>query len=152
MAGEPIITVVGNLTGDPELRYTPSGHPVAAFTVASTPRTLNRQTRQWQNGSDPVHPLLHMARIRRERRRDPDQGDAGGRHRPSGRPLLRAQRPAAHEPGDPSRGDRPLPALRPRPRQPGRRRGKHPPGPVGSSLTPEQATTQVKNASGLERA
>ena len=50
MAGEPIITVVGNLTGDPELRYTPSGHPVAAFTVASTPRTLNRQTRQWQNG------------------------------------------------------------------------------------------------------
>jgi len=50
MAGEPIITVVGNLTGDPELRYVSSGTPVASFTVASTPRTLNRQTRQWQNG------------------------------------------------------------------------------------------------------
>ena len=43
MAGEPIITVVGNLTGDPELRYVSSGTPVASFTVASTPRTLNRQ-------------------------------------------------------------------------------------------------------------
>ena len=43
MAGETIITVVGNLTADPELRFTPSGAPVANFTVASTPRTLNRR-------------------------------------------------------------------------------------------------------------
>lgn len=50
MAGEPTTTVAGNLTDDPELRYTPSGHPVATFTAASTPRTLNRQTRQRQNG------------------------------------------------------------------------------------------------------
>ena len=50
MAGEPIITVVGNLTGDPELRYVSSGTPVASFTVASTPRTLNRQTQQWEDG------------------------------------------------------------------------------------------------------
>lgn len=50
MAGEPIITVVGNLTGDPELRYVSSGTPIASFTVASTPRTLNRQTQQWEDG------------------------------------------------------------------------------------------------------
>lgn len=50
MAGEPIITIVGNLTADPELRYVASGQPVANFTVASTPRTLNRQTNQWEDG------------------------------------------------------------------------------------------------------
>lgn len=50
MAGEPIITIVGNLTGDPELRYVSSGTPVASFTVASTPRTQNRQTQQWEDG------------------------------------------------------------------------------------------------------
>ena len=44
MAGETIITLVGNLTADPELRFTPSGAPVANFTVASTPRTFDRQT------------------------------------------------------------------------------------------------------------
>ena len=50
MAGEPIITVVGNLTADPDLRYVGSGIPVASFTVASTPRTRNRQTNEWENG------------------------------------------------------------------------------------------------------
>ena len=50
MAGEPIITVVGNLTADPDLRYVGSGIPVASFTVASTPRTLNRQTNEWEDG------------------------------------------------------------------------------------------------------
>lgn len=50
MAGEPIITIVGNLTSDPELRYVSSGTPVASFTVASTPRSLNRQTNQWEDG------------------------------------------------------------------------------------------------------
>ncbi|MGO1592224.1 MAG: single-stranded DNA-binding protein [Ancrocorticia sp.] len=50
MAGEPIITIVGNLTADPELRYVSSGTPVASFTVASTPRTRNRQTDQWEDG------------------------------------------------------------------------------------------------------
>ena len=43
MAGETVITVVGNLTADPELRFTPSGAAVANFTVASTPRTFDRQ-------------------------------------------------------------------------------------------------------------
>lgn len=51
MAGETIITVVGNLTSDPELRFTPSGAAVANFTVASTPRTFNRQTQEWEDGA-----------------------------------------------------------------------------------------------------
>lgn len=50
MAGETVITVVGNLTGDPELRFTPSGAAVASFTVASTPRTLDKQTNEWKDG------------------------------------------------------------------------------------------------------
>ncbi|GAB2681901.1 single-stranded DNA-binding protein [Kribbella swartbergensis] len=50
MAGEPPITLIGNLTGDPELRFTPSGAAVANFTVASTPRTLDRQTNEWKDG------------------------------------------------------------------------------------------------------
>jgi single-strand DNA-binding protein len=50
MAGETIITVVGNLTADPELRFTPSGAPVANFTVASTPRNFDRQSGEWKDG------------------------------------------------------------------------------------------------------
>lgn len=50
MAGDTIITVVGNLTADPELRFTPSGTAVASFTVASTPRTFDRQTNEWKDG------------------------------------------------------------------------------------------------------
>lgn len=50
MAGETVITVVGNLTADPELRFTPSGAAVASFTVASTPRTFDRQSNEWKDG------------------------------------------------------------------------------------------------------
>jgi single-strand DNA-binding protein len=50
VAGDTIITVVGNLTADPELRFTPSGAAVANFTVASTPRTFDRQTNEWKDG------------------------------------------------------------------------------------------------------
>ena len=50
MAGETVITLVGNLTADPELRFTPSGAPVANFTVASTPRTFDRQSGEWRDG------------------------------------------------------------------------------------------------------
>ncbi len=50
MAGETPITVVGNLTADPELRFTPSGAAVANFTVASTPRTFDRQANEWKDG------------------------------------------------------------------------------------------------------
>ncbi|MCA1783382.1 MAG: single-stranded DNA-binding protein [Intrasporangiaceae bacterium] len=49
MAGETVITLVGNLTGDPELRFTPSGAAVANFTVASTPRTFDKQTNEWKD-------------------------------------------------------------------------------------------------------
>ncbi|MCT1620289.1 MULTISPECIES: single-stranded DNA-binding protein [Janibacter] len=49
MAGETPITVIGNLTADPELRFTPSGAAVANFTVASTPRTFDRQTNEWKD-------------------------------------------------------------------------------------------------------
>lgn len=50
MAGETIITVVGNLTADPELRYTQNGLAVANFTIASTPRTLDRASNEWKDG------------------------------------------------------------------------------------------------------
>lgn len=50
MAGETQITLVGNLTGDPELRFTANGAPVANFTVASTPRIYDSQTSQWRDG------------------------------------------------------------------------------------------------------
>jgi single-strand DNA-binding protein len=50
MAGETIITVVGNLVDDPELRFTPSGAAVANFRVASTPRTFDKQTNEWKDG------------------------------------------------------------------------------------------------------
>jgi single-strand DNA-binding protein len=50
MAGETTITVIGNLTDDPELRFTPSGAAVAKFRVASTPRTLDRASGEWKDG------------------------------------------------------------------------------------------------------
>ncbi|MGI8590284.1 MAG: single-stranded DNA-binding protein [Nakamurella sp.] len=50
MAGDTVITVVGNLTADPELRFTASGAAVANFTVASTPRTLDRASNEWKDG------------------------------------------------------------------------------------------------------
>ena len=53
MSNETTITIVGNLTSDPELRWTPSGAPVASFTIASTPRHYDRETNQWKDG-DPL--------------------------------------------------------------------------------------------------
>jgi len=50
VAGDTTITVVGNLTADPELRFTPSGAAVANFTVASTPRIYDRQSGEWKDG------------------------------------------------------------------------------------------------------
>lgn len=50
MSGETIITVVGNLTADPELRFTPAGVAVASFTVASTPRSFDKQRQEWVDG------------------------------------------------------------------------------------------------------
>lgn len=48
--GDVVVTVVGNLTGDPELRFTPNGQPVASFTVASTTRVLDRNSNEWKDG------------------------------------------------------------------------------------------------------
>jgi len=50
MAGETTITVIGNLTTDPELRFVPSGSSVANFTIASTPKVFDRQTNEWKDG------------------------------------------------------------------------------------------------------
>ena len=50
MANETVLTIVGNLTADPELRFTNSGIPVASFTVASTPRTFDKQANEWRDG------------------------------------------------------------------------------------------------------
>lgn len=50
MAGETTITIIGNVTGEPELRYTQSGVAVASFTVASTPKTFDKQSGQWKDG------------------------------------------------------------------------------------------------------
>ncbi len=50
MAGETTLTIIGNLTSDPELRFTPSGSAVANFTIASTPRTFDRQSNEWKDG------------------------------------------------------------------------------------------------------
>ena len=49
-AGDVTVTIVGNLTNDPELRFTPSGAAVASFTVASTPRVLDKATNEWKDG------------------------------------------------------------------------------------------------------
>ena len=53
MSGETVLTVIGNLTSDPELRFTPSGACVASFTIASTPRTFDKATNEWKDG-DPL--------------------------------------------------------------------------------------------------
>ncbi|MEV4888761.1 single-stranded DNA-binding protein [Nonomuraea sp. NPDC055795] len=50
MSGETTITIIGNLTGDPELRFTGTGTAVASFTIASSSRAYNKQVEQWQDG------------------------------------------------------------------------------------------------------
>lgn len=50
MSGETTITVIGNLTGDPQLRFTPGGSAVANFTIASTPRSFDAQAKEWKDG------------------------------------------------------------------------------------------------------
>lgn len=62
MAGETVITVIGNLTADPELRFSPSGSAVSNFTIASTPRTFDRETNSWKDGE----PLFLRCSVWRE--------------------------------------------------------------------------------------
>ena len=89
MAGETVITVVGNLTGDPELRFTPSGAAVANFTIASTPRNFDKQTNEWKDGDTLFLQLLDLAPGRGERRRVPPEGHARRRAGPAQAALLR---------------------------------------------------------------
>jgi len=92
MAGETVITVIGNLTGDPELRFTPSGAAVANFTVASTPRIFDRQGERVQGQRHAVHALLDLAGGGRERRRVPHQGHQSHRIGAARAALLRNPR------------------------------------------------------------
>ena len=62
--GDITVTVVGNLTNDPELRFTPSGAAVASFTVASSPRVLDKATNEWKDG-DPVFMRCRWRVVRR---------------------------------------------------------------------------------------
>ena len=73
MAGETVITVVGNLVDDPELRFTPSGAAVANFRIASTPRTFDKQTNEWKDGEGAVPLVRHLAAGGGERRRVPPE-------------------------------------------------------------------------------
>lgn len=59
MSGETVITVAGNLTGDPELRFTPSGAAVASFTIASTPRSFDRASNEWKDGETVAVTVAH---------------------------------------------------------------------------------------------
>ena len=88
MAGDTIITIIGNLTADPEMRFTPSGAAVASFTVASTPRTFDRQAGEWKDGETLFMRCSDLARRRGERGRVADQGHARHRPGPAG-PALR---------------------------------------------------------------
>src|SRR5881296_3506188 len=63
MAGETVITVVGNVTDDPELRFTPAGAAVANFTVASTPRSFDRQSNEWQAAENVAESLHRGSRV-----------------------------------------------------------------------------------------
>ncbi len=75
MSGETLITVVGNLTADPELRFTPSGAAVANFTVASTPRTFDKSAQEWKDGRfTRAHPLADAAGNRCDASSHPKRG------------------------------------------------------------------------------
>ena len=76
MAGEPYITVVGNLAGDPELRFTASGHAVANFTIAQTPRSFNRESNQWVDDETLWVRASVWRESGRKRSRNADQGYA----------------------------------------------------------------------------
>ena len=92
MAGDTTITVVGNLTADPELRFTPSGAAVANFTVASTPRIFDRQSSEWKDGEA----LFLRCNIWREAAENVAEsltrGVASDRHRPAQAALVRDAR------------------------------------------------------------
>ena len=121
MAGETIITVVGNLTADPELRYTQNGLAVANFTIASTPRNFDRAANDWKDGEA----LFLRASVWREFAEHVagslTKGSPRHRDRSPEAALLRDEgRREAHQHRARGRRDRPQPALRDRPGHPRR--------------------------------
>ena len=74
-------TIAGNLVEDPELRFTPSGAAVVKFRVASTPRYLDKATNEWKDGEATFLTVNQWRGPAEERRREPDQGNTGGRGR-----------------------------------------------------------------------
>ena len=84
--GDTNITVVGNIVADPELRFTPAGAAVANFRIASTPRSFNRQTNQWEDGEA----LFLTVNVWRQAAENvvPVQGHARYRHRSPQAALL----------------------------------------------------------------
>ncbi len=111
MAGETIITVVGNLTPRPELRYTQNGLAVANFTIASTPRTFDRREQRLEGRRSAVPPGVLLARVRRARRRVADEGQPGHRDRAPQAALVRRPRRATSAPRSSSRSTRSARAL-----------------------------------------
>lgn len=77
MAGETVITVVGGLVDDPELRFTPSGAAVAKFRVAAVPRTFNRDTNQWDDAKDGLFLTCNAWRDMAEKWRGPCRRGCG---------------------------------------------------------------------------
>ena len=123
MAGETVITVVGNLTADPELRFTPSGAAVANFTVASTPRTFDRQSGEWKDGEALFLRCNVWRQAGRERRRVAHPRHAGDRVRAAQAAVVRDPRGReAHRRRARGRRDRPVAAVRHRQGQPGQPR------------------------------
>ena len=113
MAGDTVITVIGNLTGDPELRFTPSGAAVANFTVASTPRTFDRQSNEWKDGDT----LFMRCSIWREAAENVAESLTKGTrvivHGPARAAVVRDPRGReAHRRRAPGRRDRSVAALR----------------------------------------
>ena len=112
-AGDTVITVVGNLVDDPELRFTPSGAAVAKFRVASTPRFLDKQTNEWKDGESALPHLHRLAPGGRERRRVAPARHARHRPGPAQAAVVRDQGGReAHRLRDRRRRGRPEPAQR----------------------------------------
>ena len=131
MSGDTAITLVGNLTADPELRFTQSGVPVAGFTVASTPRVFDRASGEWKDG-DAL--FLRCTLWRQPAENVAETLTKGARVIVTGRlkqTVLRHPRGgAAHRHRGRRRGDRAVPAVRHRqgyPRRQNRHHARHHP-------------------------
>ena len=88
MSGETVITVIGNMVQDPELRFTPSGSAVANFSVASTPRTFDRNSNEWKDG-EALFLRCAVWREAAENVAESDQGHAGDRLRAAQAAVIR---------------------------------------------------------------